>query len=161
MTEPTELTSKQRKPRKLKPRPSDNGKHIKNPWANKTDEQKEVWKANLRAALKGKQGRPKGLPDGMGAKKFAIHKAQVEAETKIIMERLVKDNDLNPTDDAYAIEALETAVNIMRLQGDARNKLGAAKLILEYTKAKPSTKSEVTLNTAEAFLEQVLAQEDE
>lgn len=115
----------------------------------------------MKAATAGKQGRPKGLPDGMGAKAFAVHKVQVEAETKIIMEKIVADNDLNPKDDAYAIEALETAVTVMRMQGDVRNKLGAAKLVLEYTKAKPSTKSEVTLNTAEALLEQILAGEQE
>lgn len=110
-------------------------------------------------ATAGKQGRPKGLPDGMGAKAFAAHKAEIEATTKIIMGKLVKDNELNPTDDAYAIEALETAVNVMRMQGDVRNKLGAAKLVLEYTKAKPSTKSEVTVNTAEDFLAKVLEDE--
>lgn len=110
-------------------------------------------------ATAGKQGRPKGLPDGMGAKAFAEHKVKVETETKIIMEHIVNENELNPVDDAYAVEALETAVNIMRLQGDARNKLGAAKLILEYTKAKPSTKSELTVNTAEDLLNQILADE--
>lgn len=114
-------------------------------------------------ATAGKQGRPKGLPDGLGAKAFAEHKAKVESETEIIMEQLVKANDLSPdtnADDAYAVEALNTAVNIMRMQGDARNKLGAAKLVLEYTKAKPSTKSEVTVNTAEALLQQILDNED-
>lgn len=113
----------------------------------------------MKRATAGKQGRPKGLPDGMGAKAFAAHKAQVDTETKIIMERIMADNDLNPKDDAYAIEALDTAVGIMRLQGDARNKLGAAKLVLEYTKAKPSTKSEVTVNTAESLLDQILREE--
>lgn len=143
----------------MQPRPSDTGKHVKNPWANKTDEEKAIWKANMKRATAGKQGRPKGLPDGMGAKAFAVHKAQVETETKIIMEHIVEQNELNPVDDAYAIEALETAVNVMRMQGDVRNKLGAAKLVLEYTKAKPSTKSEVTVNTAEALLDQILADE--
>jgi hypothetical protein len=117
----------------------------------------------MRKATAGKQGRPKGLPDGLGSKAFAKHKAEVENETKIIMTQLIKDNDLSPetsTDDAFAVEALNTAVQIMRLQGDARNKLGAAKLVLEYTKAKPSTKSEVTLNTAEALLQQILDDDD-
>jgi hypothetical protein len=148
-----------RKPRKTKPKPSESGKHVKNPWANKTEEQKAQWKANMLKATAGKQGRPKGLPDGMGAEKFAIHKAQVAKETKIIMEKIVDENDLTTKDGQYAVEALETAVTIMRLQGDARNKLGAAKLILEYTKSKPSAKTELTVNTAEDLLNQILADE--
>lgn len=110
----------------------------------------------MKRGTAGKQGRPKGLPDGIGLPRFLKHKAQVEKEVKIIMTELTKDIDMNDTDTKYAVEALETAVILMRMQGDARNKLGAAKLVLEFTKAKPSTKSEVTINTAEALLEAIL-----
>jgi hypothetical protein len=153
---------KPRKERKKKPtKLRKDGTPYANPWAMKTPEQIARWKENVKRGLAGKQGRPAGLPDGIGLKRFLIHKAQVEAETKVIMEKLVKENDLDTADDKYAIEALETAVNIMRMQGDARNKLGAAKLVLEYTKAKPSTKSEVTINTAEALLEDILRDEQD
>jgi len=124
------------------------------------DREKEL--ERCRNLLKGaKNGRPKGCPDGYSHKNFLKLKATVDVENKLILAVMVKDNNMNETDDAHAIEALNTAVGIMRLPGDARNKLGAAKLVLEFTKAKPSSKSEVTINTAEDFLAQVLKREQE
>lgn len=151
-----EAPKKPRVPRKLKPRPE---RKRTSPWANKTPEQVAEWKANLAIALKGKRGRPKGLPDGIGKKAYDAQVAAEAPNIKLIVERIMADNDLNPIEDKYAVEALETAVTIMRVESANRDKLAAAKLVLEYTKAKPSTKADITLNTAESFLESVLAQE--
>lgn len=62
----------------------------------------------------------------------------------------------NQIDDVYAIEALKAAVEIMREPGQNRDRLTAARMVLDFTKTKPAAKSEVTIGKAEAFLESLL-----
>jgi hypothetical protein len=103
-------------------------------------------------------GRKKGCHDGMTYAQSLEATAKAKAEAKLIVEVMMKND---PTiEEGYAREALETVVELMRTPGDKSNKLAAAKTLLEYTKAKPSTKSEVTINKAEAFLEEILAKEN-
>jgi hypothetical protein len=64
-------------------------------------------------------------------------------------------------DDTYAIEALKTAVEIMREPAQNRDKLTAARMVLDFTKSKPTTKSEVTIGQAEAFLSSLLEGDEE
>ena len=63
-------------------------------------------------------------------------------------------------DDSYAKEALQTAVEIMREPAQNRDKLTAARMVLDFTKTKPTSKSEVTIGKAEAFLSSLLEGED-
>ena len=65
----------------------------------------------------------------------------------------------NQIDDVYAIEALKAAVEIMREPGQNRDRLTAARMVLDFTKTKPAAKSEVTIGKAEAFLESLLVAE--
>ena len=130
-----------------------------NSWVGLTPEVRAERIAKFLKACEGKRGRPAGLPDGIGLKRFNEIKVEVQPEVQKIMEFIVADNKLNLTDDKMAIEALETAVTIMRLPIAYRDKIGAAKLVLEYTKQKPTVKQENHVTTAEGFLEQVLAQE--
>ena len=103
-------------------------------------------------------GRKKGCFDGMTLAQSQEATAKAKAEAKIIVEYLMKND---PTlEEQYAKEAMETVVELMRTPGDKQSRLAAAKTLLEYTKAKPSTKSEVTINKAEAFLEEVLRKEE-
>ena len=67
---------------------------------------------------------------------------------------MAKENEI---DDEYAIEALKTSVEIMREPGQTRDRLTAARMVLDFTKTKPISKSEVTIGKAEAFLESLLA----
>ena len=60
----------------------------------------------------------------------------------------------------YAKEALETAVEVMRVQGETRERIAAARLILDFTKQKPVAKSEVSIGKAEEFLAGLLEEED-
>lgn len=62
-------------------------------------------------------------------------------------------------DDPRAVEALETSLLLMRTQADAKTKLAAAGLLLTYLKAKPTTKIEATIKTAEDYLDE-LSEED-
>ena len=55
--------------------------------------------------------------------------------------------------EGFAREALETAVTEMRKKELAsKDRLAAARLVLEWTKAKPAAESNVTIKKAEDFL---------
>jgi len=64
-------------------------------------------------------------------------------------------------EDDRAEEALTTAVQIMREPGQNRDKLAAARMILDFTKVKPVSISEVSVGKAEAFLSGLLSEEEE
>lgn len=102
-------------------------------------------------------GRAPGQPDGVKKKDFIALRDKVKAEAKKIVEIM---SETHKIEDQYAKEALETAVELMRVPGESRGRLAAAKLILEFTKEKPSTKSEVTVQRAEDFLESILKTEN-
>ena len=61
-----------------------------------------------------------------------------------------------PDENEFAIEALKTAVEVMRVPGETRERLAAARLVLDFTKTKPAAKQEVSINKAEDFLDSLL-----
>lgn len=134
-------------------------RQFNNIYANLDDEAKLKFVEDKMACFKGKRGRPAGLPNGMSKSQWEFHRFSIKHTSHRLLEEIIKDNNLDRTEDSYAIEALEKAINIMRLDCSLKDQLAASKLILEFTKAKPSTKSEVTLNTAEDFLAQVMKSE--
>jgi hypothetical protein len=83
---------------------------------------------------------------------------KAKAEARIIVSKIKKDFTL---EDDRAEEALTTAVQIMREPGQNRDKLAAARMILDFTKVKPVSKSEVSVGKAEAFLSGLLSEEGE
>ena len=85
-----------------------------------------------------------------------IRKAKADAER--IVAIMAKENNI---DDEYAVEALKTAVEIMREPAQNRDRLTAARMVLDFTKTKPAAKSEVTIGKAEAFLESLLGDAEE
>ncbi len=103
-------------------------------------------------------GRPKGVPDGY--RKETIEplrkKAKEEAKkvTKIMSEKYNIEDD-------YQKEALSTAVEIMRLVGETRERLAAARLVLDFTKSKPASKSDVSISKAEDFLASLLNEDEQ
>jgi hypothetical protein len=125
-----------------------------NPFSNISPETRRRW--ILKAKLNG-LGRPVGQPDGWRKEDWEIEKAKIKAETKEIVKIMTEKLKI---EDQYAVEALETAVEIMRSPLTARDRLGAAKLVLDFTKEKPSTKQEVTVQRAEDFLAAILKEEN-
>ena len=125
----------------------------KNPLAlqHKTPEGRAKFWAMMRNKKKG--GRPLGVPDGYGDGKIKPIVEQAQKDAKKVVSIMKQDYEIN---DPRAEEALETAVEIMRTPVHNRDRLQAAKLILDFTKVKPVAKSEVTLNNAEAFLSSLL-----
>ena len=99
-------------------------------------------------------GRPKGVPDGYTKEtiKPIREKAKQFAE-----EFVTKKTDIK---NEFAKEALTTAVEVMRTPGETKERLSAARLVLEFTEAKPASKSDVTLHQAEVWLEELAAEDD-
>ena len=71
---------------------------------------------------------------------------------------MAKKTDIEADD--YAKEALTTAVEIMRAPDATRERLAAARLVLDFTKQKPASKSEMAISQAESFLEGLLVEEE-
>lgn len=62
----------------------------------------------------------------------------------------------------FAREAIEAAVESMRMEAiNVKDKLAAARLVLEFTMAKPAAQSEVTVKTAESFLADIAKEMEE
>lgn len=97
------------------------------------------------------------VPDGM--RKEDAEKAWEEARRKarIDMANLKKAGVVDETD-ARAEEALLATLEVMRSPMNQDHKLKAARQVLEWTKAKPVAKSEVTVNAAEAWLASIADQ---
>ena len=106
---------------------------------------------------KNKGGRPLNVPDGYSKEtiKPIVDKAKEDAKRAVSI--LKKEYDI---EDPRAEEALETAVEIMRTPVHHRDRLQAAKLILDFTKVKPVAKSEITVGKAEEFLSSLLDGDD-
>ena len=122
---------------------SKEGRALRKQWSNKP---------------KKNAGRPRGTPDGYTAEMIAPIRKQAKADAERIVAIMAKENNI---DDEYAVEALKTAVEIMREPAQNRDRLTAARMVLDFTKTKPAAKSEVTIGKAEAFLESLLGDEEE
>ena len=103
-------------------------------------------------------GRPRGTPDGYTAEMIKPIRKKAKADAERIVAIMAKEHDI---DDEYAVEALKTAVEIMREPAQNRDRLTAARMVLDFTKTKPAAKSEVTIGKAEAFLESLLDSDEE
>jgi len=101
-----------------------------------------------------KRGRTRGHSDGITIRRLRSLRARAKREAKIIVEYMMEQNMIPK--EGYAKEALETAVEVMRLQEiHPRDKLAASKLVLEYTMSKPATESNISVKTAEDFLDEI------
>jgi hypothetical protein len=99
-------------------------------------------------------GRPRGVPDGHRKETIEPIRSKVKAEAKEVVKIMAEKYDI---EDEYAKTALETAVEVMKMVGDNRERVAAARLVLDFTKSKPSAKSEVSISKAEDFLASLVA----
>jgi len=95
-----------------------------------------------------------GMPYGMNLEQFRFFRRQARFEATMVMKKLDKAGVLDDCDE-YAREALHTAVETMRMPIPPKDKLSAARLVLDFTKAKPAQKQEITVTKAEEWLEAV------
>lgn len=155
-----------RKPRKTSPRTkgvhknSAASKRLKELWAD------PEWRLNHWAKVTSRgfsygQGTRAGVPDGMRKDEAMARWAKARASAKKTIEVLKVKTNLLGEDDGKAEDALETALTIMRgPNNDQKMKLAAARLVLEFTKAKPASKSIVAVDDAEAWLTKIAEDDD-
>lgn len=117
--------------------------------------------ARIREMTKGKSGRKAGVPDGYTKEQFEPLRVKAREEAKRIVATIMASEEYKTPDDQYAKEALEAAVEIVRTPGSARERLQAAKVVLEYTKTKPAQKIDATIKRAEDFLDEVASSTSE
>ena len=103
-------------------------------------------------------GRPKGVPDGY--RKAEIEPIRQNAKKRAEKAVNIMSEKFDIKDD-YAKNALQTAVEIMEVPGETRERLAAARLVLDFCAAKPASKQEVTIGKAEEFLASILEEEDD
>lgn len=126
-----------------------------------TEEGRTLWKLwTDKRFIKGQTaGRPKGAYDGYTRIERNKHKAKAKAESKEIV-RLMEKKGFEVPKAEFARESIETAVEIMRMHEiSPKDKLAAARTVLEWTMAKPVAQSEVSIKKAEDFLDLVSLEE--
>lgn len=119
----------------------------------------DLWRAK-RHAPGVRLGRPPGSVTGYSGAQYKKQKAKAKAEAKEIVALMEKKGFEIPKAE-FAREAIEVAVEIMRTDAmNAKDKLSAARTVLEWTLSKPVAQSEVSVKRAEDFLSAVLDAED-
>mgnify|MGYP003669832479 FL=1 len=103
-------------------------------------------------------GRPKGVPDGYRKETIEPLRAKAKKEAQEVTKIMSEKYNI---EDEYQKEALSTAVEVMRLVGETRERLAAARLVLDFTKSKPASKSDVSIRKAEDFLASLLIEEEQ
>ena len=97
------------------------------------------------------------MPDGHTRETISPIRAAAKVYAKKVADVMAEKFNI---EDEYQKEALQTAVEVMRIDGQVREKLAAARLVLDFTKSKPMSKYDVSLSAAEDFLAQVMADEE-
>ena len=103
-------------------------------------------------------GRPKGVPDGYTREQIEPIRKEIQIQSKRIVEIMADQYNI---EDEYAKVALETAVEVMKMVGDNRERVAAARLVLDFTKQKPASKNEVAISKAEDFLASLVEPEED
>ena len=98
------------------------------------------------------------MPDGYRKEIIEPIRQEIQAEAKEVVRIMSEKYNI---EDEYAKAALETAVEVMKCPGENRERVAAARLVLDFTKSKPSAKSEVSISKAEDFLASLMIPDDE
>ena len=106
-----------------------------------------------------KLGRPPGATEGQVKQSRDRIKRAAKAEATLIVNYMEKEKGFEIPKVEFAREAIVTAVEVMRREDiNVKDKLTAAKVVLEYTMAKPASETTVNVKTAESFLEDIAAE---
>lgn len=128
------------------------------PWANKTPEERAALSAKLNAgrdlkAQAAKGGRKAGVPRNLTSQQHAQLLAEQQPEIERMISKMAEQGIL--PDDPRAEEALRETMAVLRTAEANRDKLAAARLVLDFTKSKPTAKVEHTVKSAEDFLDEM------
>lgn len=139
-------------PRKPKAKP-------RGPWAHMAPEERSEHSKRLAALKKGPSGgRRAGVPQKLTVDQFEALVAEQTPIVKRIMKKMADTGQL--PDDPRAVAALEKAVLLVRTSQNEKNQIAAARLVLDFTKAKPTAKVEHTIKTAEDYLDELAEPEE-
>lgn len=137
-------------PRSLPPEKPPRGRHPKAPKNNffARPEARSVQSDG------GKKGGSKssrvGVPNGWSREELIEVRSKAEKTAKRKVKIMADEHNI---EDSASKRALEYAVSVIEANVDAtRDRLAAARLILDFTKQKPASKNEHTINKAEDFL---------
>lgn len=128
-----------------------------------TEEGRTLWKIwtdrrFLNPNGRGLPGRPRGSIDGYSKSELNKQRKTAKAEAKEIVKFMEKKGFEVPKQE-FAREAIEAAVETMRMEAiSPKDKLTAARLVLDFTMAKPASQAEVTVKKAEDFLADIAAE---
>jgi hypothetical protein len=101
-------------------------------------------------------GRTRGHVFGIRKKTFLRYQTDADRDARKIVKHMVDKKIWTPDNDISA-EAMKELVTVLRHKGlTAKEKILAAKTVLEFTQRKPVQESDVNINTAEQFLEGIL-----
>ena len=96
---------------------------------------------------------PIGIPTGWSRSQYAVVLDQAHKEARKIMQ-MMENEGITP-DDKMSKTAIEAAFGMIKEPLSARDRLAAINTVLTYTKTKPATKTDMTVRTAEDFLDDV------
>ena len=114
-----------------------------------------VWRERQCAKLSEVCGRPAGLPRGVTLATHKVFLKQARLEATLTMKKLEAAGVVDEAD-GQAKEALHAVLTIMRTKTlPVKETLAAARTVLEWTKAKPAQKTEMTVTKAEEWLDAV------
>ena len=131
-----------------------------------SEEGRKLWKIwtdrrFLNPNGRGLPGRPKGSIDGYSKSELRKQRAIAKAEAKEMVKVMEKKGFVVPKEE-FAREAIEAAVETMRMEAiNPKDKLAAARLVLDFTMSKPAAQSEVTVKKAEDFLADIAKELDD
>lgn len=120
-----------------------------------TEEGRALWKLWTDKRFGSNMGRPRGSTQGYTKVEREKVKKKAKEEAKIIVEHLIEKGYEVPKNE-FAAEAIKTAVEIMRREDmNPKDKLAAARTVLEWTMAKPAQETTVNVKKAEDFLRDI------
>jgi hypothetical protein len=132
------------------------------PWVGMTEEERKAYSQKLIAART--PGKPrklnpelKGKPRAMTGPEYIAAKKTAIKEVNRIIKKMDKEGTL--PEDGMASEALKKAAGALTLATTAKDIATLGRLVLDFTKAKPASKQEITVRSHEDFLDE-LAQDD-
>lgn len=148
-------------PPKPPPRPKDQSKvRLANNGLNRlTPEERSAHARKAALSRKTHGARAPGTPPRWGTHEYAPLAKEAQREAQRIYNIMEKDGLL--PEDPLAREALEAALLLMRAPGDKKFKHSVLRTILEYRLAKPTTKTDVTVRTAEDWLDDLAEKESD
>lgn len=132
----------------------------------KSPEAQAAWDAGPKAWMtyvrskKTVRGRPPGCPDGYRREEAEAMWAECRKKADWIMSELENEGVLSFPDtpeEQMAKTALHKAFEMVLSPIELKSRLSAIRMVLEWTKAKPATKTDLRMNHAEAWLAQVVA----